>query len=448
MGAGGEASLSHHKREVVTASRRALPPCGAPVAVEVPAGVADGAMRLLRASAPGDLRVVDRGDEPPIRVLECGVYGESAPVEPDAPAPPRPALVERGGRWFCSWRWDSDVLNERLFRGAGAPEAIARRFGSGGKGADAIFRRVLGYGTGSRANVMRAEAEALADGLEAALKAAALQVYGEQGNADAAAASHVYSVYANVLLPGQIINMHIDVPEFRGLDRSKCPNWLLAVAHCSGLFEDARVRNVTCVFYPSTAAGGALAVYLPLRDGTQSGRVYPAARGHAVAMDADTCNHHSEQAKRVGACGPDDVHATPALPERCALVCRTPLVEGGAARWALVDLDRGERTVEEFDEGDLRFSISCKIHVFSSQQERDAYYAGKGAVGSLTAADLLRGLCEDLKSRGVELPPAGPGGEVPLFDLAPLLVDEYIMKTSPTAGEIASAWDAHYATAC
>ena len=50
----------------------------------------------------------------------------------------------------------------------------------------------------------------------------------------------MYSMYCNVLLPGHIVNLHLDVPEYHGLDRAKCPTWLLVVAHCSGLFDAHR----------------------------------------------------------------------------------------------------------------------------------------------------------------------------------------------------------------
>lgn len=62
----------------------------------------------------------------------------------------------------------------------------------------------------------------------------ALKVFGAEHSPEAHAASYVYSMYCNVLLPGHIINMHLDVPEYHGLDRSKTPTWLLVVAHCSG----------------------------------------------------------------------------------------------------------------------------------------------------------------------------------------------------------------------
>ena len=43
--------------------------------------------------------------------------------------------------------------------------------------------------------------------------------------------SRIYSVYAIVMLPGQTVPLHLDVPEFHGIDRSACPNWLLVTCN-------------------------------------------------------------------------------------------------------------------------------------------------------------------------------------------------------------------------
>ena len=44
-------------------------------------------------------------------------------------------------------------------------------------------------------------------------------------------------VYANLLLPGQELAVHTDVPEFRGANRKRYPQWLIVVMLHSGLFE-------------------------------------------------------------------------------------------------------------------------------------------------------------------------------------------------------------------
>ena len=44
----------------------------------------------------------------------------------------------------------------------------------------------------------------------------------------------------------------------------------------------------------------------------------------------------------------------------------------------------------EHNEEDIRFTVSCKFHLFRSEQEADQFYTGKGA--KLTADSILDGL--------------------------------------------------------
>ena len=71
--------------------------------------------------------------------------------------------------------------------------------------------------------------------------------------------------YANLLLPGQELAVHTDVPEFRGANRKLFPQWLMVVMHHSGLFENWRMPIATGVSYfargGETAVGGDLAYY-------------------------------------------------------------------------------------------------------------------------------------------------------------------------------------------
>ena len=45
-------------------------------------------------------------------------------------------------------------------------------------------------------------------------------------------------VYANILIPGQELAIHTDVPEFLGVSRKSAPQWLLTCMLHSGLFDD------------------------------------------------------------------------------------------------------------------------------------------------------------------------------------------------------------------
>ena len=67
-------------------------------------------------------------------------------------------------------------------------------------------------------------------------------------------------VYANILTPGQELAIHTDVPEFRGADRKRMPQWLLVTMLHSGLFDDYRIPIATCVSWFGANPGGALPI--------------------------------------------------------------------------------------------------------------------------------------------------------------------------------------------
>ena len=164
------------------------------------------------------------------------------------------------------------------------------------------WSQVLGYAAGSNSR-LESTAPELLEELESALRPACLQVtfqpliLKELKNRSlyfrwlqvypGHTVARLFSVYANLLLAGQTVTLHLDVPEFFGLERSTCPSWLLVAAHCSQLFDRFRVNNVTAVCYPSSCKGGSLAVYHP------EGGLFPVEKGVALALDTDSHFHHS-----------------------------------------------------------------------------------------------------------------------------------------------------------
>src|SRR5215475_3880857 len=96
-------------------------------------------------------------------------------------------------------------------------------------------------------------------------------------------------VYANLLVPGQELAVHTDVPEFRGANRTKDPEWLLVVMHHSGLFERWRMPIATGVSWWRGCRGGELALYPEGADGAPA--TVPAAHNTAIILDTDTVFH-------------------------------------------------------------------------------------------------------------------------------------------------------------
>src|SRR3954470_3934399 len=96
-------------------------------------------------------------------------------------------------------------------------------------------------------------------------------------------------VYANILLPGQELAVHTDVPEFRGANRKLVPQWLLVVMHHSGLFDEYRMPIATAIGWFHDCDGGELA-YWP--DGaTGAARRHHVRHNTAVVLDTDSVFH-------------------------------------------------------------------------------------------------------------------------------------------------------------
>ena len=95
--------------------------------------------------------------------------------------------------------------------------------------------------------------------------------------------------------------------------------------------------------------------------------------------------------------------------------------------------DTSSNNVAMYNEADIRFSISCKFHIFHDNKEATEFNEGKR---SLTAQNIIQALTADLIKKGVlkSQPP------IYLFDLAPILVEHYILPKSPTSETIESVW--------
>src|SRR5688500_13223905 len=96
-------------------------------------------------------------------------------------------------------------------------------------------------------------------------------------------------VYANILLPGQELAVHTDVPEFRGANRKIVPQWLLVAMRHSGLFERWRMPIATGIAYFGGGRGGELAYYPDGAGG--AARTYAPKHNTAVMLDTDTVFH-------------------------------------------------------------------------------------------------------------------------------------------------------------
>jgi hypothetical protein len=217
-------------------------------------------------------------------------------------------------------------------------------------------------------------------------------------------------VFANLMVPGQELALHTDVPEFRGANRKLCPQWLLVAMRHSGLFEDWRMPIATGVAWFHDTKGGEFAFY---PDGPSGDAVaHEVAYNTALLVDTDSVFH-----------GVDPIELpTGELPP---LRPGMRLVFDGDERWSVRDPDDGEDVVARYRWDELRFSISWKAYCFADEAERDAW---KSHTDDLDLDWIVGRLVDDLRARG------RIDGDVPPHpDLALTIIDEYIKFPAPTS---------------
>ncbi len=214
-------------------------------------------------------------------------------------------------------------------------------------------------------------------------------------------------VYANLLLPGQELAIHTDVPEFRGANRKLHPQWLLVVMHHSRLFERWHMHIVTGVSWFHDGRGGEFVFYPSGADAAPV--VHPVRYNTAILTDTDSVFH-----------GVDRVHevAETIPPFRPGM----RLCAEGQGRWTVRD---GDQVIERYAWKDMRFSISWKAYCFRDAEERRAW---REHSDDLQVEVVLETLLEDLRRKG-RIGEGRPTNR----ELARILVDQYIHFPAPTA---------------
>jgi len=213
-------------------------------------------------------------------------------------------------------------------------------------------------------------------------------------------------VYANLLVPGQELAVHTDVPEFRGANRKKHPQWLLVAMHHSGLFADWRMPIATAVAYFQDVRGGAFAFY---PDGPDApAYTVPVRRNTAVLLDTDSVFH-----------GVDRVAEVPGDFPRLRPGMRLRYV--GDRSW---EVGPDEAPLARYGWDEIRFSVSWKAYCFRDEAERRAW---REHTDDLSLEFVLDRLVDDLKRRGrIDLRPSDA-------ELPKVLIEEYIHFPRPAA---------------
>lgn len=207
-------------------------------------------------------------------------------------------------------------------------------------------------------------------------------------------------VYANLLVPGQELAIHTDVPEFRGANRKNAPQWLLVCMLHSGLFDRWRVRILTCVSWFGAAKGGAFTFY---PDGPNSAsESIPAQHNSAILIDTDKVFHGVERVAQ-------------RLPELPVIQAGTRLYYLGEDNW---ELRAGKQALARYSWSQIRYSISWKGYCFTDHEERSLWDSGSE---DLTLDQIIVLFEQDLRQSG-RISGARPEPD----DFARLMVETYI----------------------
>jgi hypothetical protein len=220
--------------------------------------------------------------------------------------------------------------------------------------------------------------------------------------------------YANLMVPGQELAVHTDVPEYRGANRKLVPQWLLVVMHHSRLFDEYRMPIATAVAWFHDCDGGELAYWPDGASGTA--RRHQVSYNTALVLDTDTVFHGVDRIADVAA---DD------LPR---IRPGTTLDHSKERAWTLRAADGAELARYRWDE--LRFSVSWKAYCFRDAHERDAWRDHRD---DLTLEAILDRLIEDLRSRDRVSGDVARDGA-----LGQLLIDEFVTFPMSTASSPSS----------
>lgn len=207
-------------------------------------------------------------------------------------------------------------------------------------------------------------------------------------------------VFANLLVPGQELAIHTDVPEFRGVSRTRHPQWLIVAMRHSGLFEQWRMPIATGVAWFHDCQGGEFLFY---PDGPHAApRAHPVRHNTALLLDTDTV-----------------FHGVGRVAERAApLAALRPgmrLAFAGDGRW---EVRSGDEVVAVYRWEELRFSVSWKAYCFADEAERRAWTEHGD---DLSVERVVERMLPDLRERGVvgDVPPEGQA-------LVDCIIDTYV----------------------
>ncbi|RLB44400.1 MAG: hypothetical protein DRH30_01685 [Deltaproteobacteria bacterium] len=196
-------------------------------------------------------------------------------------------------------------------------------------------------------------------------------------------------VYVNLNPPiARVDPGHVDIPAFRGIDRTGYPVWLLATMLKSGLFDRWYIPSVTAVAWYYEGEGGGFTYWPDGPDRSPISR--PCIGNSAVVGDNDYMFH------RVEAVGPDDR----TMPK--GLTLESQLSWSGDA-WEVIEQGN---VLARYEFEAVRVSVSWKAQVFADAEQQALY---QSHADDLTLDQVVEMLLTDLAARETPIErPADP----------------------------------------
>ena len=171
-------------------------------------------------------------------------------------------------------------------------------------------------------------------------------------------------VYVNLSTPmGAQPFSHVDIPEFKGVNRHNAPGWFLQAMGSSQFFEDVRISIVTAVAWFHQGERGFFR-YWP--EGRENDSIRHENMWNAAVVGDNDFMHHLVERN-----GPKN--ATP--PEGMSI--NTELNHDGVS-WKV--LEQGEE-LASYSDLDVRLSLSWKAKVYSDKQTYENSTNGIGKIG-------------------------------------------------------------------
>jgi hypothetical protein len=204
-------------------------------------------------------------------------------------------------------------------------------------------------------------------------------------------------VFANLTtpMPAQPAG-HVDIPAFRGIDRTKYPTWLLQMMGQSGLFEDVRVRIATAVAWFYRGENGGFSYWPEGPDGPRLVHE-PPFDNTAIVGDNDFMFHRVERV------GPEGARTARGLTLDSLL---HPSDDDGDV-WVITDFGR---ELERLPFEDIRISVSWKAKVFADAEDQRV---ADEHLDDITIDEVVDRFVGDLAERGTPIPrPDNPATDV------------------------------------